>query len=107
MARSEPRAQDARRPEPPTKADAPGGAPSGGRVRPPLRSDAPATPCRRHRERRAMDGPQRAMDDRIGTMEVEGKHVIVTGGAGGIGAALCERFAAEGARGVVVADHDA
>ncbi len=32
---------------------------------------------------------------------------FVTGGASGIGAALCRRFAAEGARGVVVADRDA
>src|SRR3954451_1828997 len=40
-------------------------------------------------------------------MELAGKHVIVTGGASGIGAAMCERFAVEGARGVVVADRDA
>jgi NAD(P)-dependent dehydrogenase (short-subunit alcohol dehydrogenase family) len=37
-------------------------------------------------------------------MQIEGKHVVVTGGAGGIGRALVERMAAEGARGVVVAD---
>ncbi len=37
-------------------------------------------------------------------MRVAGKCVVVTGGATGIGRALAERFAAEGARGVVVAD---
>jgi NAD(P)-dependent dehydrogenase (short-subunit alcohol dehydrogenase family) len=41
------------------------------------------------------------------TMQLSGKHVIVTGGASGIGAAMCRRFAAEGARGVVAADLDA
>lgn len=39
-------------------------------------------------------------------MRVEGKIVVVTGGARGIGAALCERFAREGAKEVVVADLD-
>ena len=39
-------------------------------------------------------------------MEVENRHVVVTGGAGGIGKALARRFAAEGARAVVVADRD-
>ncbi len=39
-------------------------------------------------------------------MKVEGKHIVVTGGAGGIGAALCRRFHREGAAGVVVADLD-
>ena len=40
-------------------------------------------------------------------MDVKNKVVVVTGGASGIGKALCERFAKEGARGVVVADLDA
>jgi NAD(P)-dependent dehydrogenase (short-subunit alcohol dehydrogenase family) len=39
-------------------------------------------------------------------MDVRGKVVVVTGGGGGIGRALCRRFAADGARGVVVADID-
>lgn len=36
-------------------------------------------------------------------MKLNGKHVVVTGGARGIGKALCDRFATEGAN-VVVAD---
>jgi NAD(P)-dependent dehydrogenase (short-subunit alcohol dehydrogenase family) len=39
-------------------------------------------------------------------MEVQEKVVVVTGGASGIGRAMAQRFAAEGARGVVVADVD-
>jgi NAD(P)-dependent dehydrogenase (short-subunit alcohol dehydrogenase family) len=39
-------------------------------------------------------------------MEVANRHVVVTGAAGGIGRALARRFAAEGARAVVVADRD-
>src|SRR5688500_15941191 len=40
-------------------------------------------------------------------MQIDGKVVVVTGGASGIGAALSRRFAKEKARGVVVADRDA
>ena len=37
-------------------------------------------------------------------MKLDGKCVVITGGASGIGAALARRFSAENARGVVVAD---
>jgi NAD(P)-dependent dehydrogenase (short-subunit alcohol dehydrogenase family) len=37
-------------------------------------------------------------------MEMQGKVIVVTGGASGIGAALVRRFAREGAAGLVVAD---
>ena len=37
-------------------------------------------------------------------MDIQGKVAVITGGASGIGAALSKRFAAEGARGIVIAD---
>lgn len=39
-------------------------------------------------------------------MNVEGKICVVTGGASGIGAALCAAFAAQGAAGIVVVDRN-
>jgi NAD(P)-dependent dehydrogenase (short-subunit alcohol dehydrogenase family) len=39
-------------------------------------------------------------------MQIQGKIVIVTGGSNGIGRALCHKFAAAGAKAVVVADID-
>jgi NAD(P)-dependent dehydrogenase (short-subunit alcohol dehydrogenase family) len=39
-------------------------------------------------------------------MQLSGRHVVVTGGGGGIGGALAQRLAQEGAGAVVVADRD-
>ncbi|MDX1491486.1 MAG: SDR family oxidoreductase [Pseudohongiellaceae bacterium] len=40
-------------------------------------------------------------------MKIKDKVVVVTGGASGIGKSLCERFAKEGAKAIVVSDIDA
>ena len=40
-------------------------------------------------------------------MKIKDKVVVVTGGANGIGRALCQRFSSEGARAVIVSDLDA
>src|SRR5262245_44120964 len=40
-------------------------------------------------------------------MLLRGKTIVVTGGGNGIGAALCRRFAAEGAQRIISADLDA
>lgn len=39
-------------------------------------------------------------------MDFNGRHVVITGGGSGIGAALVQRFAAERPRGIVVVDSD-
>lgn len=39
-------------------------------------------------------------------MNIKGRVIVVTGGASGIGAALCRRVAAEGAAGIVVVDRN-
>src|SRR5437879_2813636 len=48
----------------------------------------------------------RSSRHRVRAMDLANRHVVVTGAAGGIGRALVRRFAAEGARAVVVADRD-
>ena len=40
-------------------------------------------------------------------MDLTGKVAVVTGGANGIGRAMCRRFVAEGTHGLVVVDRDA
>lgn len=40
-------------------------------------------------------------------MELKDRFVVITGGASGIGKAMCERFHAEGAAGIMVVDRDA
>jgi len=39
-------------------------------------------------------------------MNLDGKVIVVTGGAHGIGRALCERLSQESPRGIIVADLD-
>ncbi|MPT23626.1 MAG: SDR family NAD(P)-dependent oxidoreductase, partial [Starkeya sp.] len=55
------------------------------------------------RRRRLSHRVRRAGESLVTSPRLEGHVALVTGGAGGIGGAICERFAAEGAR-VVVAD---
>ena len=43
---------------------------------------------------------------KVAVMQIKDKVIVVTGGANGIGEALCRRFVAEGARSVVAADID-
>jgi len=55
--------------------------------------------------------PRRAVEDSKRTvyrsgMQIQGKNVVVTGGANGIGRALCLRFAKEGAKFIAVSDVD-
>src|SRR2546421_10542464 len=85
---------------------------------PPRRSSAPSTSSRdgptstssstrRSLADRSPRGPGRQSLIESPAMELNDKVCVVTGGASGIGAALSRRFAAEGARAVVIADRDA
>ena len=53
-----------------------------------------------------IDGQCGSNSDKVNAMRLRDKRAIVTGGAAGIGRAICEVFAAEGAR-VAIADIDA
>src|SRR4051794_14236722 len=62
--------------------------------------------CSSRKDVRSRRGPARTRRARRMSGRVEGRVVIVTGGAGGIGAAACHAIAAEGGK-VMVADLDA
>src|SRR5205807_2458995 len=83
-----------------------GFGPGRGRVRATggRRGDRRGAASQRSRVRVAARRRRSSRDDEERGMRLEGKHVVVTGGASGIGAALAQRFSAEGARAVVVAD---
>lgn len=51
-------------------------------------------------------GARKQLLIRLGAMQIADKVIVVTGGAHGIGRALCERFKREGAKGICVADLD-
>ena len=77
------------------------------------KSSGTGSPCGRRASRtsRLLMGVNTRHDprnqpSRLPRMELEGRHVVVTGAASGIGRALALRFADEGARAVVVADLD-
>ena len=68
------------------------------------KSSGTGSPCGRRASRtsRLFTGA----NNRLRAMEIEGRHVVVTGAGRGIGRALAQRFADDGARAVVVADMD-